>query len=105
MPITRSAKKANKASLRKHVFNLRRSRTLKEAVKNVKDLASAGKMEEASKKLPEAYKAIDKAVKRGVIKKNTGNRKKSLIARALQKKVEDKAEKKVKKTKAKKEEA
>jgi small subunit ribosomal protein S20 len=101
MPIIKSAKKANEASMRKHVFNLRRTRALKETMKDVKELAATGKIEEATKKLPEAYKAIDKATKRGVIKKNTANRKKSLLARTLVKKVEVKA---TKKTKAVKEE-
>ena len=52
---------------------------MKMVVKEVKDLVTKGKVEDATKKLPEAYKAIDKAAKRGVIKKNTANRKKSLL--------------------------
>ncbi len=80
MPIIKSAKKADKASKRKHVFNLRRSRAMKEAVKEVKDLVAKGDTTEAEKKLPQAYKAIDKAAKRGVIKKNNASRKKSQLA-------------------------
>ena len=38
---------------------------------------------EAEKSLPELYKAIDKAAKRGVIKKNTASRKKSRLAKKL----------------------
>lgn len=101
MPIIKSAKKANEASMRKHVFNLRRTRDMKTAVKELKDLAAKGKVEDAAKKLPEAYKAIDKAAKRGVIKKNTANRKKSLLARTLVKKVEKKVTKKSKAAEAK----
>lgn len=97
MPIIKSAKKADKASKRKHVFNLRRTRALKEAMKEVKELTVKGSVAEAEKKLPEAYKAIDKAAKRGVIKKNTANRKKSLLARTLQKGAEKKTEVKEKK--------
>ncbi len=33
--------------------------------------------------LPNVYQAIDKAIKRGVIKLNTGSRKKSQIARII----------------------
>ena len=73
-------------------------------VKEVKDLVTKGKVEDATKKLPEAYKAIDKAAKRGVIKKNTANRKKSLLARTLVKKVEKKVTGKAKKAEAKTEE-
>jgi len=98
MPIIKSAKKADKASKRKHVFNLRRTR---EVVKEVKELVAKGNASEAEKKLPEAYKAIDKAAKRGVIKKNTANRKKSLLARTLLKKVEKKVTKKSKATEEK----
>ncbi len=90
MPITKSAKKAHEASLRKHVFNLRRSRAMKAMIKNVKELVAKGEQEEAKKKLPEAYKAIDKATKRGVIKKNNANRKKSKLAKAVSKKEEKK---------------
>jgi len=85
MPIIKSAKKAHEASLRKRVFNLRRTRAMKEAVKDVKELATAGKLDEATQKLPEAYKAIDKAAKKGVIKKNNASRKKSLLARVIAK--------------------
>ena len=50
---------------------------MKEAVKEIKVLAQGKKGAEAKKSLSEAYKAIDKAAKRGVIKKNTAARKKS----------------------------
>jgi len=85
MPITRSAKKAQRASLRKEVFNLRRKRTMKDAVKEVRALAAAGKREEAAAKLAPAYKAIDKAAKRGVIKDNTAARKKSRLTKLVAK--------------------
>ena len=81
MPITRSAKKAHEASLRKQVFNVRRKRAMKDAVKDVRGLASSGKHKEAQEELTTAYKAIDKAAKRGVIKKNTADRKKSRLAK------------------------
>lgn len=79
MAITANAKKAHRASLRKRVFNLRRDRKMKEVVKEVRTLAHTGKVDEAMKKLPEAYKAIDKAAKRGIIKDNTASRKKSRL--------------------------
>lgn len=83
MAITQSAKKALRVSARKRVFNLRRSRTMKDAVKNVETLADTGKKKEAAQKLSEAYQAIDKAAKRGIIKKNTAARKKSRLAKLL----------------------
>ncbi len=85
MPITTSAKKALRSSKRKHVYNLRRKDTLQDTTKKVKKLIVAGKKEEATKMLPDVYQAIDKAAKRGVIKKNAAARKKSRIAKALAK--------------------
>jgi small subunit ribosomal protein S20 len=79
MPITTSAKKANRVSRRKRVFNLRRNRTMKEAVQEVKKLVASGNATEAEGKMPSVYKAIDKAAKRGVIKDNTASRKKSRL--------------------------
>jgi small subunit ribosomal protein S20 len=85
MAITKNAKKAHRASLKKHVFNLRRTRALTSTTKVVKKLIVAGKKSEAGESLSAAYKAIDKAAKRGVIKKNTASRKKSRLAKAIAK--------------------
>ncbi|MFT7507792.1 MAG: ribosomal protein S20 [Acidimicrobiales bacterium] len=83
MPITKGAEKANRASLRKRVFNMRRSRMMNEVVKNMRKLIEGGKTKEAEAMLPEAYKAIDKAAKRGIIKGNTADRKKSRLVAAI----------------------
>ena len=85
MAITQSAKKAHRASLNKRVFNLRRKRALNDSTKEVKKLIAEGKGKDAAASLSAAYKAIDKAAKRGVIKKNTAARKKSRLAKALAK--------------------
>ena len=79
MAITKSAKKAHRASLRRRVFNVRRKDTLHDAVKEVRK----AKGTEAAKLLPAAFKAIDKAAKTGVISKNAANRKKARLAKAL----------------------
>ena len=83
MAITKSAKKAHRASLNKRVFNLRRKRALANSTKEVRTLLSSGNAKDAAASLSAAYKAIDKAAKRGVIKKNTASRKKSRLAAAL----------------------
>jgi small subunit ribosomal protein S20 len=84
MPIIQSAKKALRSSARKYAVNLRRTRAMKESVKEVRELsAKAGK--EALASLSKAYKAIDKAAKRGVIKKNTASRMKSRLSAAVKK--------------------
>lgn len=86
MAITANAKKAHRASLKKRVFNIRRKRTLTDTTKTVKKLMGTD-TKAASESLAAAYQAIDKAAKRGIIKKNTASRKKSRLALALKKAV------------------
>mgnify|MGYP005854220519 CR=1 FL=1 len=85
MAITKSAKRVIRASEKKRVFNIRRMRTMRNILKEIRKAVSEGKVAEAQAKLPEAYKAIDKAAKRGVIKKNTASRKKSRLSLFLKK--------------------
>jgi small subunit ribosomal protein S20 len=84
MPIIKAAKKALRSSARKHAVNLRRSRAMKDAVKEVKTL-SAKVAKDAVAQLPKAYKAIDKAAKRGLIKKNAAARMKSRLSKTVKK--------------------
>ena len=65
---------------RRRVHNVRRTRSMNDAVKQYRTLASAGKKAEAVTALSSAYQAIDKAAKRGVIKQNTASRKKSRLS-------------------------
>jgi small subunit ribosomal protein S20 len=83
MAITSSAKKAHRASLKKRVFNVRRAKALRETTKDVLGSLQKKDAATAEKNLPAAYKAIDKAAKRGIIKKNAASRKKSRLARAI----------------------
>lgn len=83
MAITSSAKKAIRSSARKRVFNIRRKEALHDASKSLLSALAKKDVAGAEKLLPLAYKAIDKAMKRGVIKKNTAARKKSRLALAL----------------------
>lgn len=85
MPITTSAKKALRGSKRKQAYNLKRKDTMKSAVKEVKKLLTDKKVNEAKSALSKAYQAIDKAVKKGVIKKNTAARKKSRLSAQIKK--------------------
>ena len=85
MPITKGAKKAHRASLRKRVFNVRRKSTMNDTVKKVRKHVAAGEIKEAEALMPTAQKAIDKAAKRGVIKENTAARKKSRLTAAIKK--------------------
>jgi small subunit ribosomal protein S20 len=80
MPITQSAKKAIRGSLRKKAYNDRHKRAMKEVIKKIEKLAKTDK-KEALKMLSSAFAIIDKASKKGVIKKNNAARKKSRLYR------------------------
>ena len=82
MAITKSAKKAHRASLKKRVFNVRRKRAVTTTTKTVKKLMTTD-TGAARTALSDAYQAIDKAAKRGVIKKNTAARQKSRLSAAV----------------------
>ncbi len=79
MPNLQNAKKALRVAARKRVLNDRRRRAMKVAVKSVK-------VSSAAEDLSKAFQAIDKAAKRGVIKKNAASRKKSRLSKAVAKK-------------------
>ena len=83
MPITKGAKKAVRNSERKRVFNTRRVRRIRTATKDVEKLVAAGDVAGAEAKLPEAYKAIDKATKMDTLKPNTAARRKSRLANLI----------------------
>jgi small subunit ribosomal protein S20 len=84
MAITKGAKKAHRASLRKRVFNVRRKRAMAEGIKSAKAFVGKDRKEQMAE-LAKAYSAIDKAEKRGVIKKNTASRKKARLSALLKK--------------------
>ena len=82
MALTKSAKKAARQSERKYVMNLRRRRAIHDTVKEVRKTAGTERKSQ-DEALKAAYQAIDKALKRGVIKKNTAARKKSRLVKFL----------------------
>lgn len=79
MPITKSAKKALRSSLRKRVFNQRRKSAAESTIK-------AFKKAPTPQTFQAMQKALDKAVKGKTLKKNTASRKKSRLAKLLKKK-------------------
>lgn len=87
MPITQSAKKALRQSLRRRTQNLKRKEAYKDAVKRIRKLAAAGKTEEAKNLIPQLYKALDKAAKTNVIAKRKASRLKSRLTKMLAGKV------------------
>lgn len=85
MPITKSAKKALRQSKKKEAHNTRYETRVRLLQKEIKKLAASKKTKEALELLPKYYKALDKAVKENVIKKNTASRKKSRTTIAINK--------------------
>lgn len=85
MAITSSAKKALRASMRKRVFNLRSKVAIDVPLKKFRKLVSEKKTKEAKALIPSLYKALDKAAKKSLIKKNTASRYKSRIMMAAKK--------------------
>lgn len=83
MPIIKAAKKALRSSAKKRVFNVRRIRAAKAVTKDLRELVAGGKDKDAKEKLSSAYKALDKAVKRGVMKKNAAARTKSRLSKLI----------------------
>ena len=82
MPITKSAKKAIRGSLRKKAVNDARKGEMKELIKKFEKLSKKDKAE-ASKMLSQVFSAIDKARKTGIIKKNNAARKKSRLSKLV----------------------
>jgi ribosomal protein S20 len=83
MPIIKAQKKSVRQSERRRVVNDRRRRAMRQSVKEVKELVVNKDYKGAMELMPKTYQAIDKAVKGGVIKPNTGSRKKSQVSRII----------------------
>ena len=85
MPITKSAEKALRQNKRRHIRNVKQSRSLKDEVKSLKKLVIAKDKKGAGEALPKGYKALDKAAKNNLIKKNTASRMKSRLTKTVNK--------------------
>lgn len=80
MPVTKTAKRALRVSINKKAINDRTKKVLKEEIKKVVKLAKDDK-KTAKAELSKAYSVIDKAAKRGIIKKNNASRKKAQLSK------------------------
>ena len=85
MPRTKSANKALRQSLKKRQNNLSKLRSLKTSIKNCKKTLIAENKESFKSSLSVEYKALDKAAKTKLIKKNKANRLKSKLAQRITK--------------------
>jgi len=82
MPIMKSAKKELRKSKKRHERNQATMDNLKKLVKQSRK-AIAAKDAKAKELVASTLKALDKAAQKGIIKKNTRNRKKSRLHRRL----------------------
>jgi len=83
MPLLKSSIKANRQNQKRRQRNAHVRKTVKASYKSVIDNALGGNKEAALKEASAAFSEIDKAVKKNIIAKNNGSRKKSRIHRLL----------------------
>ena len=85
MPNTKSAERRMRSNARKASRNESTQSKLKTLEKTYATVLKTGKKDEATTALRNITSALDKAVKGGVVKKSTVDRKKSRLATALNK--------------------
>ena len=85
MAITKSAKKAIKQNKTRRIHNLLYINKIKKLVKEAKAFVVEKKIKEAKELLPKVYEILDKAAKVGIIKKNNASRRKSRMAKMIDK--------------------
>ncbi|HNY36195.1 MAG TPA: 30S ribosomal protein S20 [Candidatus Pacearchaeota archaeon] len=87
MPVTKTTKRRPAQIERRRVVNSKRILEMRKLIKEANALLVANDAAGAEKLLPKIYKALDKAAKRGVIKKNTASRKKSRMMKKISKSI------------------
>lgn len=85
MPQTKSAKKELRKNRRKRVLNLLAKKQLKDRIKTLLSFVAKKDIKKAKQTLKNAYQALDKAAKRGIIKKNAASRKKGRLTTMVNK--------------------
>ena len=83
MPILKSSIKAARQNLVRNARRLPFKTSMKTQIRKVQDLMKVGKVAEAAKVLPMAFKAIDMAAKKRIIHKKGASKKKSSLARLV----------------------
>jgi small subunit ribosomal protein S20 len=85
MPNIKSAKKRMRSSEKQRTGNLAVKTKVKTVRRNTREVLTAGVAETSEQAVREYSSVLDKAVKRGVIKKNTAIRRKKRALAALRK--------------------
>ena len=81
MPNLQASIKDLRQTKSRTVYNNRVRRRLKDSVKKYEDAIETKDQKKAEEHLPRVYQMLDKAAKRGIIKKGTASRKKSKMAK------------------------
>ncbi|GAA0442977.1 30S ribosomal protein S20 [Lentibacillus halophilus] len=80
MPNIKSAKKRVGVNQKKRAENIDFKTEMRTHIKRLEKMIAANDAEEAKAALPVTFKKIDKAVQKGGVHKNNGNREKSRLA-------------------------
>lgn len=83
MPNIKSAKKRVKTDEIKRIRNNDQVASMRTAEKKVRIAVKEGKIDEAKELIKDANKKLDKAARRGLIKKNKAARDKSKLAKSI----------------------
>lgn len=83
MPRIKSAKKRMRQELKRAGRNRTRKERLKKAVKTYRSILAKGEIAVMAEGLSKVHKAVDKAGTKGIIHKNTVNRRKSRLAKEM----------------------
>ena len=83
MPNIKSSKKAVKVIAKKTLNNHEPKAKVKNLIKDIEKVLSAGEIEKANELFKTFQKACDEAVSKGLIKKNTADREKSRLAQKI----------------------
>ena len=81
MPHTKSQEKRDRQAIASRARNRSVRSELKTRARQVEEAAESGDREATEQALRSAQKRIDQAVAKGVLKKNTANRRKARLAR------------------------
>ncbi len=83
MPLIKSAKKRARQALVKRDRNYNVRTAVRKAIRAVKDTVKEGNTEQVGTVLSAAYKIIDTAAKKNILKDNTAARRKSSLAKMV----------------------
>jgi small subunit ribosomal protein S20 len=83
MANTKSAAKRARQGGARRLHNASATSALKSGQKRLRAALAAGKLDEAKAEYSKALATLDKAAKRGIIHRNSANRRKSALNRAL----------------------